>query len=93
MDRQQPIESIHAGNVTCSIWENKVGIGSRSGAMLKATVNVSYKDQKGEWRRSQSFGRNEIPLAIYSLQKAFERMLEKPAGQEISDAIEQQRVV
>ena len=45
------------------------------------------------WKSSQSFSRNEIPLAIYVLQKAFEAMLEKPKGEEITQAIEEERVV
>lgn len=30
-----------------------------------------YKDKDGNWKSSGSFGRNEIPLAIYVLGKAF----------------------
>ena len=32
----------------------------------------------GEWKSSQSFSRNELPFAIYALQKAFEAMVESP---------------
>ena len=43
--------------------------------ILKASVSRRYKDKNGEWKSSQSFSRNEIPLAIHCLQKAFEVML------------------
>ena len=34
------------------------------------------------WKTSQSFSQNEIPLAIYVPQKAFEAMIEKrPVGE------------
>ncbi len=36
-----------------------------------------YKDSSGEWRSSGSFSRNEIPMAVYCLQKAFEDILER----------------
>ena len=39
---------------------------------------AAYRDDNdGEWKSSGSFSRNEIPLAIYCLQKAFEHMIEK----------------
>ncbi len=45
--------------------------------ILKATVQRRYKDNKdGQWKSSSSFSRNEIPLAIYCLQKCFEHMIE-----------------
>ena len=46
-------------------------------AMLKATVERRYKDSSGNWKSSGSFSRNEIPLVIYCLTKAFETMVEE----------------
>ena len=43
--------------------------------ILKATLDRRYRDKNGDWKSSQSFSRNEIPLAIFCLQKAFEEML------------------
>jgi len=34
-----------------------------------------YKDSNESWKSSGSFSRNEIPLAIYCLEKAFEKMI------------------
>jgi hypothetical protein len=36
---------------------------------------LGYKS--GTWQSSTSFSRNEIPLAIHCLQKAFEKIIEK----------------
>ena len=44
--------------------------------ILKATVQRRYKDKTGQWQSSGSFNRNEIPLAIHCLQKAFEKIIE-----------------
>ena len=57
--------------------------------LAKASVSRRYQARNGDWKTSQSFSRNEIPLAIYVLQKAFEAMLEKPKE---AEAIEEERV-
>ena len=36
-----------------------------------------YEDKARIWKSSNSFGRNEIPLVIYCLQKAFEAIVEE----------------
>ena len=35
-----------------------------------------YEDKAGNWKSGNSFGRNEIPLVIYCLGKAFEAIIE-----------------
>ena len=72
-----PIEKFKAGQVSAAIWENKVMMNGRETVMLKASIQRRYKDKNGEWKSSNSFGRNEIPLAIYCLQKAFDKIIEK----------------
>jgi hypothetical protein len=42
---------------------------------LSATLERRYKDKNEQWKSSSSFGRNEIPLAIYCLEKAFAAMI------------------
>ena len=37
--------------------------------------NIRYKDKEGNWKSSGSFGRNEIPLAVHVLNKAFEAIV------------------
>lgn len=49
--------------------------------MLKCTVERGCKDKDGAWKSSGSFSRNEIPLAIYCLQKAFETLVEKDSSE------------
>jgi len=78
----KPVAKFRAGQVTCAVWENQVTVGNQQQTILKASVSRRYRDKNGIWKSSQSFSRNEIPLAIYVLQKAFEAMLEKPAEQD-----------
>ena len=73
----QPVKKFRAGQVSCALWENEAKVNGRIVTMLKATVERRYKDKDGIWKSSGSFGRNEIPLAVYCLEKAFEAIVEE----------------
>ena len=79
MSGQRPVEKVTAGQVSAALWENEITTGNGNKAtMLKASVQRRYKDNKTDtWKSSTSFSRNEIPLAIYCLQKCFEKIIEK----------------
>ena len=76
-----PICKFRAGQISSAIWEGEAKFNDRTVPMLRATVERRYKDRDGTWKSSGSFSRNEIPLAIYCLNKAFEVMVEKDAGE------------
>jgi len=81
MTGQQPVAKFRAGQVSSALWENDIQVRGGTVKILKATVQRRYKDKdSGEWKSSTSFSRNEIPLAIYCLQKAFERIIEAQNG-------------
>ena len=88
MEQDKPIAKFQAGAVSCAVWQNRVNIDGRTATILKAAVSRRYQDRDGIWQTSQSFSRNEVPMAIYVLQKAFEVMLEKTPEQEIREATE-----
>lgn len=74
---QKPVAKFKAGQVSAALWENEITAKNGGKAtVLKATVQRRYKDKDGNWQSSGSFSRNEIPLAIYCLQKAFEKIIE-----------------
>lgn len=81
---QRPAAKVRAGAISCALWQNEIVVGGRKVAALKASIERRYKDASGEWRSANSFGRNEIPLAMYCLQKAFEHIIEHEtaAGEE-----------
>ena len=85
----KPVRKFTAGTVTCSLWENEITIEGQSRTVLKATLERCYRDPHGDWKSSNSYSRNEIPLAIYALQKAFEAMLEKQPEEQIADSVEE----
>lgn len=78
---QTPVAKFKAGQVSAALWENEININGRKTVILKATVQRRYKDKNGLWQSSSSFSRNEIPLAIYCLQKAFEKIIETQANE------------
>jgi hypothetical protein len=78
----KPIAKFRAGQVSCALWENQATIDGRIVTVLKATIERRYRDAGGSWKSSNSFGRNEIPLAVHCLQKAFDHIVEKQADEE-----------
>jgi len=78
-----PIKKFSAGSVSCALWENEVPTPNGGKAViLKATVERRYKDRDGQWKSSGSFSRNEIPLAVYCLLKAFAAMVDENEAEE-----------
>jgi hypothetical protein len=77
-----PVKKFGAGSVSCALWENDAVVNGNKVQILKATIERRYRDKDGQWKSSGSFSRNEIPLAIYCLQKAFEAMVEEKEGEE-----------
>ena len=84
----QPVAKFKAGGaISSAVWQNEITVNGKQVTMLKASVQRRYKDKDG-WKSSGSFSRNEIPLAIYCLQKAFEHIIE---GQ--NDSVEEETVM
>jgi len=76
MAGQKPVAKFRTGQVSAALWENEItGQNGHTVSVLKATIQRRYKDKNGTWQSSGSFSRNEIPLAIYCLQKAFEKIV------------------
>ena len=84
MPGQKPVAKFTAGQTSSAVWENEIATKDGGTAkVLKATVQRRYKDKDGNWKSSQSFSRNEIPLAIYCLNKSFEAIIKADKGEEI----------
>ena len=77
MGNSTPLKKFRAGSVTAALWENEAKVNGRDVRMLKATVERRYKDKNGNWKSSNSFSRNEIPLAVYCLERAFDSIIEE----------------
>ena len=75
MAAQKPIAKIRAGSVSCALWENEIKVDGQTKTDLKASIERRYKDKDGNWKSSTSFRRNEIPLAIFCLARAFDKII------------------
>ena len=93
METQKPIARFRAGSIAAALWQNEITVSGKQQTVLKASVSRRYKDRNGNWKTSQSFARNEIPLAIYALQKAFEAMIERPQDQAGEEPAEEEVVL
>ena len=87
MTARKPVAKIKAGLVTAALWENEISVNGRNVTMLKATVERRFKDKNGTWKSSGSFDRNDIPMAIYCLQRAFEKIIEVQTGEASGQAV------
>ena len=91
---KKPTAKFKAGQVSAALWENE--ITTKKGVevtVLKATVQHRYKDKSGTWQSSTSFSRNEIPLAIYCLQQAFEKILEMQLDSANGDGVVEEPIM
>jgi len=93
MVSQLPVVRIRAGAVSCAVWENDVKPFDGSRTILTATITRRYKGEDGEWKSSQSFAKNEIPLAVHCLEKAFEAIIERDNQQSRNSGFDENVVV
>lgn len=89
-----PVAKFRAGQVSSAVWENQMNINGRAVTVLKATVQRRYKDKSsGEWKSSGSFGRNEIPFAVFCLQKAMEEIIDRQnRSSDIDNGVEEMSI-
>ena len=77
-----PVKKFSAGSISCALWNNDAVVNGNKVQILKASVERRYKDKDGTWKSSGSFSRNEIPMAVFCLLKAFAAMVDEKEGEE-----------
>ena len=80
---------IRARSVSCALWENEIKVNGTTKTVLKASVDRRYRDSEGNWKSSTSLSRNEIPLAIFCLARAFDRIIQEETSQASNEAQEE----
>jgi len=65
-----PEKNFRAGAVSLSIWNNKIEDGE--GSYRTISMDRSYKDKDGNWKRVNSLRVNDLPKAAVLIQKAYE---------------------
>ncbi|UCF16394.1 MAG: hypothetical protein JSW59_02850 [Phycisphaerales bacterium] len=91
--RAKPVANFRAGQISPALWENEITAkNGHKATVLKTSVQRRYKNRNGQWKSSGGFSRNEIPLAIYCLQKAFEKIIEVQVGESGDDGVVEEEV-
>ena len=88
-----PVAKVRVGAISCSVWENQISVNGTDKTVLKASVERRYKASDGTWKSSTSFSRSEVPIAVYCLGKAFEKMIGEESGESDTDSGVQEEVV
>ena len=55
---KKPVHEIRLGRIRAAIWENETTNGTRH----NVTFSRLYRDERGNWGDSTSFGRDDLPL-------------------------------
>jgi hypothetical protein len=65
MTAERPSQEIRLGRIKASIWRNQTATGTR----FNVTVCRLYRDGE-QWKISESFGRDDLPLVCKALDQA-----------------------
>jgi len=57
----RPVHEERLGRICAAAWEHADGNGK---VWYNVTFSRIYKDQAGQWARSESFGKNDLPLLV-----------------------------
>jgi len=77
--KTQPVQVVRLRNIRAAIWANDTEFGMRH----NATVSRLYKDDDGQWRSSDSFGREDLLLLAKVLDIAHTWISEQSQGQDV----------
>lgn len=77
--KTQPVHVVRLRNIRAALWANDTEYGVRH----NVTVARLYKDDDGQWRTSDSFGRDDLLLLAKVLDLAHTWICEQVQGQEV----------
>ena len=72
MANQKPVAEVRIGRVKATIWPNRTEEQPRH----NVTFSRLYKDEVGEWKSTQSFGRNDLLVLAKVADQAHTRLFE-----------------
>ena len=78
MANQKPVAEVRIGRVKATIWLN----GTEQQPRHNVTFSRLYKDDAGEWKTTQSFGRNDLLVLRKVADLAHTRIFELPQQEE-----------
>ena len=74
MANQKLVDEIRIGRVKATIWRN----GTEDHPRHNVTFSRLYKDDAGEWKSTQSFGRSDLLVLAKVADQAHSRIFELP---------------
>jgi hypothetical protein len=76
LNRLRPVHEIRIGRIQAAIWEN---LTEHNTVRHKVTVQRLYRDPHNEkqWRSSDSFGKDDLPLVERVMHLAFDWIFEQ----------------
>jgi hypothetical protein len=79
---QKPVQTLRLSRVQASIWANPSADGK---VFFNTTFKRAYKDDKGAWHDTDSFGRDDLPLVAKLADEAhtwiFNELAKRPEAQ------------
>ena len=72
MAKQKPHDEVRFGIVKAAIWQNDVAGNTR----YNVTFSKSYRDADGQWKTTQSFGRDDLLVLFNVADRAHSRIFE-----------------
>jgi len=73
--KQRPVHEVRLGAVKATIWPNETANGMRH----NVTFARLYKDGDDQWRQTESFGRDDLPLLAKVADQAHDWIFNNPA--------------
>ena len=70
----RPVHEIRLGAVKATIWPNETANGMRH----NVTFARLYKDSDDQWRQTESFGRDDLPLLTKVADQAHDWIFNNP---------------
>ena len=75
----QPVKVFRYRGISASIFENETHADGQPLRFFKVSLQRAFK-QDGQFKHNSSFGRDDIPIAIHVLRRAWEFVLESEAA-------------
>lgn len=75
----KPVKAFRLRGLSASVFENHTTVNDRTITFLKVSLQRTYKDGD-EWKTTTSLSRDDLPVALLLLQRAWEFILDTEAS-------------
>lgn len=83
--KHKPVEEVRIGSIKAAIWKNQ----GEQGVRYNVTFQRIYRTQEGEWKSTDSFGRDDLLTLGKVANEAHTRVLQLAAQQREQEKSEQ----